>query len=170
MRPSFSRQDGGPKGSHARVRITAATHRGATRRTNEDAAGAGGWIVPEGGRAVQVATTLPVACVVADGVGGHPAGDLASRLVVVALASAATSIRSLPEAQSAIAAAHAALHTRMRAEPVVFGMATTVALVHVGAEEVLVANVGDTRVYELAGAGLLRLSVRPPAGGRRRLD
>ena len=23
MRPSFSRQDGGPKGSHARVRITA---------------------------------------------------------------------------------------------------------------------------------------------------
>ena len=92
---------------------------------------------------------------VADGMGGHAAGDVASALAVSTLAELSG---ELPLAAEAVVAAIQRANARIRAgahERGAAAMGTTIvgaALVDDGAgPAVLVFNVGDSRCYELAG-------------------
>ena len=141
------------------ISIAAASHRGAVRASNEDAAGAAGWIVADGG-AVATAGPVhaPVTVVVADGAGGHPAGDVASRLAVAHLMAPARPVDTADDLADLVRSAHVALHERMRRDPPTLGMATTVAALVVTAHSVLIAHVGDSRIYEVEDGGVTLLT------------
>lgn len=121
-----------------RLQFAAVSHVGLIRPGNEDSAYAG-----------------PHLLVVADGMGGHAAGEIASAAVVRVLAEVEPPLPVGPDADVAallrggIARAGAELRRIVTASPDVEGMGTTVtALLQVG-ERVAVAQVGDSRGYLL---------------------
>lgn len=141
------------------ISIAAASHRGAVRLRNQDAAGTLGWLVADGGGVATVGPVSgPVSVVVADGAGGHPAGDVASRLAVAHILSPSRPVQTADELGSLVRSAHVALHERMRSDPSTVGMATTVAALVITAHSVLIAHVGDSRVYELHSGGVTLLT------------
>jgi protein phosphatase len=129
------------------VAVGSATHRGHVREVNEDS----------------VLAAFPV-FLVADGMGGHEAGDVASRIVVEELTALTGAGHVDPEA---VRGALAACDERVRAltddDGLPLGAGTTVAGVvaveHDGHPFWLVVNVGDSRVYRLADGELAQVSV-----------
>jgi serine/threonine protein phosphatase PrpC len=98
---------------------------------------------------------------VADGMGGHAAGEVASATAVDALEGAFTELT--PEGlQAAARAANRAVWDHAQTDPELRGMGTTlVALALVGppgAEELAVANVGDSRLYLLSQGDLVQVT------------
>jgi len=90
---------------------------------------------------------------VADGVGGHAAGDIASATIAIRLASMldATEGRVPDEARlrELVAVANADLALRVRMDSALQGMATTLVGLFFDGERVLVAHTGDSRAYRL---------------------
>jgi serine/threonine protein phosphatase PrpC len=105
-----------------------------------------------------VATSL---FAVADGMGGHAAGEVASRVATEALKAAF--VDPTPDALvDAVERANRAVWDRAQAEPSFRGMGTTLcalALVHKDEdEELAIVNVGDSRVYLLRQGELEQLT------------
>ncbi len=99
--------------------------------------------------------------VVADGVGGHNAGDVASSMLVAQLDD--LDIRSFPDPESALSALMAAIveandriHQRSLHEPEREGMASTVTAALVHDSTMVFAQVGDTRAYLKRGTDPMR--------------
>jgi protein phosphatase len=101
--------------------------------------------------------------VVADGMGGHNAGEVASALAVTTLkAGARSGIDSVERFREIVQQANTAIYTASLDDSTQSGMGTTLtALSIVAGEEprVLVANVGDARTYLWRNGALTRLSV-----------
>jgi len=97
--------------------------------------------------------------VVADGMGGAQAGEVASRLAVEPFLDG---LQDTNDAEGALAqyahAANVSIHERSQASAEHAGMGTTLTAVYVGAEEVAIAHVGDSRAYCLRDGELLRLT------------
>ena len=92
---------------------------------------------------------------VADGMGGHSAGEVASTLATQAVAALFTG-RSADELESAVRAANWAVWERASTHPELEGMGTTFCTLGVIADGVVaIANVGDSRAY-LARNGSLQ--------------
>ncbi|MEU9842857.1 protein phosphatase 2C domain-containing protein [Actinomadura sp. NPDC048032] len=123
------------------VEAAARTHVGLVRRRNEDSVYAGKSLFA-----------------VADGLGGHVAGDTASATAIQALRRYDRLVAEadlVSVAGQAVSAANTALRNKIEAEPELAGMGTTlVAMLWSGSKFVL-ANVGDSRGY------LLRASRTP---------
>ncbi|HEX6665468.1 MAG TPA: Stp1/IreP family PP2C-type Ser/Thr phosphatase [Solirubrobacterales bacterium] len=98
--------------------------------------------------------------VVADGMGGAQAGEVASK------AAAESFERELPQAppeqvlRETIEEANRTIHELARKDPSLTGMGTTTtaAIVDLEAEEVAIGHVGDSRAYRLRGGKLERLT------------
>lgn len=120
-----------------------------------------GWVGQEdmsAACAFSQALDTPFVCIVADGMGGHPAGDVASRLAAECLA------KMLSEAPAdRIGATLRQVNTQfyavMQRFPHCAGMGTVVAGLVARPQGVIVFNVGDSRAYRLAGGRLEQLSV-----------
>jgi protein phosphatase len=101
--------------------------------------------------------------VVADGMGGHNAGEVASALAVTTLkAGARLGIDDAEVFRELVQQANSAIYTASLDDSTQSGMGTTVtALSIVEGEEprVLIANVGDSRAYLWRSGALSRLSV-----------
>ena len=101
--------------------------------------------------------------VVADGMGGHNAGEVASALAVTTLkAGARLGIDDVEVFRDVVQQANSVIYTASLDDSTQSGMGTTVtALSIVEGEEprVLVANVGDSRAYLWRSGALSRLSV-----------
>lgn len=106
---------------------------------------------------------------VADGMGGHNAGEVASRLVTEVLHQALTArvrrFRSgvrLPGpvqfAEHAVARANRALLEAAATRPDYRNMGTTLALLLLVRDRIVLLHVGDSRIYRLRGGGLEQLS------------
>lgn len=99
--------------------------------------------------------------VVADGMGGHQGGGVASSLAVTALREHYAD-RTTEALVEGVKLANRVVHDRAIDDPELRGMGTTlcaVALVESDGEELLaVVNVGDSRVYRLQGDELLQVS------------
>lgn len=125
-------------------RVAGRTEVGLVRRRNEDALYVGEQLFA-----------------VADGLGGHVGGDVASATAIEAVAAYDGLVEPENLAATlgrAVAAADLAIRRRVADEPQLTGMGTTlVALLRSGPSAVL-ANVGDSRAYLLRGG---------PAGGGR---
>ncbi len=97
--------------------------------------------------------------VVADGMGGAQAGEVASR---IAIESFQPGLQDASEPEQALAslalAANARIHELSHSNAEHAGMGTTLTAVYVGEEEVAIAHVGDSRAYCLRDGQLLRLT------------
>ena len=96
------------------------------------------------------------AYLVADGMGGHDAGEVASRTAIGVLRHLADGVPSLEEARASVRAAHAAVRglppsTGRRPGTTATGVVLTV---HDDTPCWLVLNIGDSRTYRMAGAVL----------------
>lgn len=101
--------------------------------------------------------------VVADGMGGHNAGEVASALAVAALKSGGrTGIGSAEQFKEIVQQANSAIYTASLDDSTQSGMGTTLTSMRIleGEEpRVLIANVGDSRAYMWREGHLSRLSV-----------
>jgi serine/threonine protein phosphatase PrpC len=150
-----------------RLHATAFTHQGAVRTNNEDTLAVAEWIRSEPMATPEVlerAVAGPTICLVADGMGGHAAGEVASRAVAVHLASRAAEARDAAGLATLLRAADAELFALMGEHPAWRGMGTTVAGISVLPDRVLVFNVGDSRVYRIHGGRLVQLSTDDTPG------
>jgi protein phosphatase len=97
--------------------------------------------------------------VVADGMGGAQAGEVASRIAVEAFQPGLPDA-SHPELELAMLAqaANTRIHELSHANAEQAGMGTTLTAVYVGEQEVAIAHVGDSRAYCLRDGELLRLT------------
>ena len=97
--------------------------------------------------------------VVADGMGGAQAGEVASRIAVESFQPGLQDASEPEHALAALAlAANARIHELSHSNAEQAGMGTTLTAVYVGEEEVAIAHVGDSRAYCLRDGELLRLT------------
>lgn len=135
------------------MRFAASSDRGRARERNEDAYCCVGL---DGRPGVALLA-------VADGVGGHPGGEVASRLAMAALRArvegGADSASSWGELlQAAIADADAAVLREEHLRPELAGMATTMTAAVLADERVYWGHVGDSRAYLIGRDGLHQLT------------
>lgn len=94
---------------------------------------------------------LPNLLIVADGMGGHKAGDLASRYAVETMVEyirdAKKEERPIPLLGAAIHTANDAVAAKAKSSRDLEGMGTTVVAAVVQGEYLYIANVGDSRLY-----------------------
>lgn len=93
--------------------------------------------------------------IVADGMGAHAAGELASRMAAETVAHAYYKIPDLdpPDAlRQALLEANTRIHDRGQASPDFHGMGTTASTLALAGGAAWVGHVGDSRVYRLRGA------------------
>jgi serine/threonine protein phosphatase PrpC len=132
---------GEPRVSPARV--AAASSTGLVRKRNEDSAYVGRWL-----------------CAVADGMGGHAAGDIASATVIDAIRAfdvKETSPAHLTSILSAaVSTANLCLTASVQAKPELGNMGSTLTALLWSSGHVAVAHIGDSRAY------LLRSQVLQP--------
>jgi len=108
--------------------------------------------------------------VLADGMGGHAAGEVASR---IAVATVDAEMRRLGQADvlagmsatrvadtvlSHVTAANAAIYHAGRGEPAYAGMGTTLVMALWHDETIVIAHVGDSRLYRMRGDTLVQMT------------
>jgi PPM family protein phosphatase len=122
-------------------RVAAATSTGLVRKQNEDSAYAGRWL-----------------CAVADGMGGHAAGDVASATVIEAIREFDVGVdpgRLTTILGAAVREANERLAAAAKADPDLAGMGSTLTALLWSGASLAVANIGDSRAY-LLRSGILR--------------
>lgn len=141
------------------VQCSAITHPGLVRVRNEDAI------------AVSAATDLPPTgwtgslsssggwALVADGIGGHAGGEVASRLVIELLRPVMPMLTDRRSVTQALTAASNGLFDTMARYPELKGMGTTIASAIFQRDRAIVFNVGDSRVYLFQHGRLEQVSV-----------
>ncbi len=97
--------------------------------------------------------------VVADGMGGAQAGEVASRIAVESFRHGLDDAAEPELALSALAlTANSRIHELSHSNAEQAGMGTTLTAIYVGEREVAIAHVGDSRAYCLRDGELLRLT------------
>jgi PPM family protein phosphatase len=112
----------------------------------------------------------PLVVAVADGLGGQPAGEVASALVARQLASLGPSLDGEDAVREALNMCNHMVYSAADGDPELITMGTTVAGTVVLADSLLTFNVGDSKVYDAARDALRQVSVDdspPPMPGRR---
>ena len=143
----------------AEASVVAVSHVGHVRGRSEDRVVLGFCIL--GAHHGQIhSTRIAPGLVVAvlDGMGGHLGGDIAAQLAAE-VCSSAPPITTPAEAHATVAHANRAIYDRMAEIRVLAGMGTTIAALTIVGDEVLVVNVGDSRVYHLDANRLVQLTV-----------
>ncbi|WP_432141243.1 PP2C family protein-serine/threonine phosphatase [Streptomyces sp. bgisy084] len=155
------------------VTVTALSHPGLLREHNEDSLVAGPWTLcgtmTENPQTLVFPLGNPLVVAVADGIGGQPAGEVASSLAVRQLAALGPSLDTEEAVRDALDLCNDAVYAAGR-DPELNTMGTTVAGAVVLAESLLVFNVGDSRVLDATADGLRQVSVddSPPLSPGRR--
>lgn len=151
------------------VHVCAFTHRGRVRTRNEDTVAIGSWISPPEMAAPHVIRqplASPLLCAVADGMGGHRAGDVASRHATFRLAQAGAALVTAQRVRETLARIDGELQEASAKDASLAGMGTTVAGIVLG-RPLLRFNVGDSRLYRCDG-GLMQVSIDDTPPGPRR--
>src|SRR5579875_366433 len=153
------------------AQIAAFTHRGRVRRRNEDTVVVGDWISPPDmaePRAARFSLSAPLLCAVADGLGGHRAGEVASRRAAEMFAAAVAELTSTEGVVACLGCINDALYRAMADDPARAGMGTTIVGI-VLATRMVWFNIGDSRLYRFRGGELTQVSIdyttaAPPTG------
>ncbi|GAA4997457.1 hypothetical protein GCM10025734_29940 [Kitasatospora paranensis] len=145
------------------IAVSVLSHQGLVRERNEDSLVAGPWTlcatVTDSPQTLLFPLGTPCVIAVADGLGGHPGGEVASSLTVRRLAEAGPGLDDEEALREELRACNRALYDAAAAEPALTTMGTTVAGLVLAAEEAMVFNIGDSQVLDASDGGLRRLSV-----------
>ena len=124
---------------------TAVSHVGKIRQNNQDSGYAGAQLF-----------------VVADGMGGHAGGDVASAIALKRVMEADRQYVSAADAefalQSALSAANTMLAETVFEHPELTGMGTTVSAILRSGSQVAIAHIGDSRIYLLRDGTLKQIT------------
>lgn len=128
------------------MKTYAASHLGLGRTVNQDA-----YYLPMGEERF---------CVLADGMGGHQAGEVASALAIVTFTDMLRKADKPDEKkmQKAVAAANEAVYQEAQRDPAKRGMGTTLTALWFGDDMVYLSHVGDSRAYLMRNRALMQLS------------
>lgn len=100
--------------------------------------------------------------IVADGMGGHAGGDVASAITVKEMAGSDQSFTSAEDAvealQQALASANARLAETVFEHSELTGMGTTVSAIVLVGSQLAIAHIGDSRIYRLRGSRLTQIT------------
>jgi len=148
--------------------VHALTHRGAVRSGNEDTVAVGDWICANElsrPKAFTLALTQPLVAVVADGMGGHAAGEVASHTATAHVVAHGREVTTVADAERLLHEANRAVYDAMARGDGAPGMGTTLVGLVARPEVVVVFNLGDSRAYRHdAQAGLVQLSTDDTPG------
>ncbi len=128
----------------AHLSVTAVSHPGMTRKNNEDRYAVSAYTTP-GEHALPA-----VLAVIADGIGGHRAGEVAAELAVETISAdvaRSDASRPLQALREAIVHAGQAISEMAATDPELEGMGSTCACAWVIGSHLYTAAVGDTRIY-----------------------
>ncbi len=144
------------------VRAAMQTDVGCERDANED----NGVIVRPADP--EVLARRGVLAVVADGMGGHAAGEIASRLAVDVIHRSFYASQGPigPALKTALDAANDAVFQQAQEETRLLGMGTTCVALVICASEASVASVGDSRLYLVRGGRIYQMTVDDSAVGK----
>ena len=123
------------------VRWGSATHQGRVRDHNEDSLLAG-----------------PRVFAVADGMGGHAGGEVASSLAIATLAGAVDDQPDVPGVEAALAMCNAAIRQRGRRQGLQEMGSTITGVAQAQGDRFVVFNLGDSRVYRFRANALEQLT------------
>ena len=141
--------------SQAHVQVAVGTHPGLHRKNNEDRYAVSAYILSE-------TQPIPVVlAIVADGIGGHRAGEVAAEMAVETISTMiANSDASQPVQilQNALTAASQAIYQRAESDPTLHGMGTTCACCWIIGDRLYTSAVGDSRIYLVRGNAIHQLS------------
>ena len=156
------------------VAVSAVSHPGLLRERNEDSLVVGPWTlcatVTESPQTLVFPLGTPLVVAVADGLGGHPGGDVASALVARRIASIGPALDDEETVRAVLNACNRAVYQAAAEGSELTAMGTTVAGIVVRPGSLLIFNVGDSRVLAASRDGLRQVSVddSPPlAPGQR---
>lgn len=139
-------------GSAERLAVASLSDVGCVRKNNEDSKGVFEGADPARGHLF----------VVADGMGGAAAGEVASGIAVETVRNKyfdpASGSHPLEALRVSVQAANAAIHHRAVEDPKLGGMGTTCTTMAVVGREIWFAHVGDTRLYVAANGSLTQLT------------
>jgi serine/threonine protein phosphatase PrpC len=137
------------------VTAVALTHPGETGKNNEDCYSVTTYTVEPDG-------TPSILGVVADGIGGHQAGEVAAQLTAdttVKVLSACSAHEPVQQLRSAIIEAGRAVSRAAREKPELAGMGSTIAVIWIIGDRLYTATVGDSRIYLLQDGVLRQVSI-----------
>lgn len=137
------------------------THRGKVRPNNEDALLVMSNVIQKEEMVEPVIAEFEgnsFIFAVADGMGGHKAGEVASRLALNYLASNWLSIQSVESLDRCVQNIHFQIVEEASKSSSMSNMGTTLAGILIHDQTVWVFNVGDSRVYGVQGDALWQLS------------
>jgi len=149
------------------MRIAAMTHVGTVRTHNEDCIGATDWI-----RSAPMISPIVIdcfldevrICVIADGLGGHAGGEVASLLTVQEILSSASGYTGPESVCTVLHKINKRLYDIMEATQQLTGMGATVVGIVVAGKNICLFNIGDSRAYVSIGGYLRLLSVDDSTG------
>ena len=144
-----------------RIRVAAMTHQGHVRPYNEDCIGLADWNRAKPMQSpilIEFLVDEPRICVVADGLGGHSGGEVASILTVRELAAGAAGFTDQNSVSDVLHRVNKRLYDIMTASTQYSGMGATVVGLAMVDTDVFLFNVGDSRGYVRAGNFLRLLS------------
>ena len=143
--------DAGFKGGVMVVQMVTATDVGLQRKNNEDACA----LVEEAGL-----------CVVADGMGGHLGGEIASNIAIETVTEAFKNRPSAGQDErkdaelltKCVKTANKEIYRRGNADAALKNMGTTIVAVVLAGDYLVTANVGDSRIYRLRDGKLQQIT------------
>jgi protein phosphatase len=141
--------------AHSHLPYAALSNKGLVREQNEDSIGITAF------QKVSELTPPSLLCVLCDGVGGHQAGETASRLAVeniTAFIEACDGSSPLVQLSSAIQEANTVLWHTSQPDAGLRGMATTAACAWIVGSRLFTATIGDSRVYLVRRAKAQQIS------------
>ena len=141
--------------------MRAFTDTGLRRKRNEDAVLVNGWVSQTHNGVLtemRMAPGSPFVCAVADGMGGHAGGDVASRTALQMIATMSPGWAGVDDISSSLSYVSDWLYDSS-SDSELAGMGCTIAGVCLTSDELLVFNVGDSRVYSFGGDSLDQLSI-----------
>jgi protein phosphatase len=141
--------------AQAHLHVSAATHPGRKGKNNEDRYGVSAYILSEE-RPVPA-----LLAIVADGIGGHRAGEIAAEMAVEGISqfvASTTETQPVEMLRLAFEAASQAIYARAVSDPSLQGMGTTCACCWILDQRLYMASVGDSRIYLARGGKIYQLT------------
>lgn len=143
------------------VTIVALTHSGKIREKNEDTIAVGHWICSaSNGNPIRIINPLnrPLSVLIADGMGGHNAGEIASHFVAEKLVELLADANDDVSIRHALQVVNRGLYEKMETSPSFQGMGSTVVGALLTPASGWIFHVGDSRAYQVRDGFLAQLT------------